>query len=51
MHNHSSNEDLKIWRFAILEHADYVGLQATEVMKIDSLTFNKLLKQLDLIEL
>ncbi|MDA9120733.1 acyl--CoA ligase [Flavobacteriales bacterium] len=51
MHNHSSNEDLKIWRFAILEHADYVDLQATEVMKIDSLTFNKLLKQLDLIEL
>jgi len=51
MHNRSSTEDLQIWRFAILESADYVNLQATGVLKIDSLTFNKLLKQLDFIAL
>jgi len=51
MHNRSSTEDLQIWRFAILESADYVSLQATGVLKIDSLTFNKLLKQLDFIAL
>ena len=50
-YNRSHEEDLRIWRYAILESADYERLQATGSVKPDSGTFNKLMRELNFIEL